>query len=439
MSKRKTELTKKIGEALSKGFRQVIEGGDGMRRAKAGDKVRVVEPIDSYCYYEEDDILTIRKIDIDGDYYVEEHDLVMFEDEFEVIDEGDDEDMTKEKDCNTIKMTLPDGTIIEGTAESLAEMPKLVGSTEASEESDKAVKVGDTIKAVAGDYRSGNAEGEPAVGWYKAGQGLVKIGAYGKVKEVNSDDIVAEFDEDEDGSKAGLSRLNRFTLHRSEYDVVSEGYEKITFKVGDKAKVKSRNVCMHGFYVGDTVEIIGIDSDNPRYIIDNEGSRGYANAENLTKIDSADIEAGDYAKVVGETRYGDIDEGTVVKVVEERVGLYVVDFGQKIELIDGTDFDRAKAGSLEKYEPTDRELSFLRAGRNFGETKKGDIVEVTDYIAGHNVGVIGLVTGVDEEGVALVTAYDGDYGRKKEWYEDDLKLVAPASARVDVEDAIRNV
>src|SRR5690625_269429 len=44
---------------------------------------------------------------------------------FELIEEKGSEDMSKENECNTIKMTMPDGTVIEGTAESLAEMQKL--------------------------------------------------------------------------------------------------------------------------------------------------------------------------------------------------------------------------------------------------------------------------------------------------------------------------
>src|SRR5699024_1290945 len=47
-------------------------------------------------------------------------------DEYEVIiEEKGSEDMAKENGCDTIKMTMPDGTVIEGTAESLAEMQKL--------------------------------------------------------------------------------------------------------------------------------------------------------------------------------------------------------------------------------------------------------------------------------------------------------------------------
>src|SRR5699024_8069267 len=45
--------------------------------------------------------------------------------DFELIEEKGSEDMAKENGCDTIKMTMPDGTVIEGTAESLAEMQKL--------------------------------------------------------------------------------------------------------------------------------------------------------------------------------------------------------------------------------------------------------------------------------------------------------------------------
>lgn len=127
-------------------------------KAKVGDKIRVVTDILSDGRYSNGDILTIRRIDRDGDYYVEEHDIVMFGREFEVIIEEDEECMTKEDECNTIKMTLPDGTIIEGTAESLADMQRFAGGEDAEESSTKErLKLGDFAKVV-GETRYGDID-----------------------------------------------------------------------------------------------------------------------------------------------------------------------------------------------------------------------------------------------------------------------------------------
>src|SRR5699024_1485386 len=100
--------------------------------------------------------------------------------------------------------------------------------------------------------------------------------------------------------------------------------------------------------------------------------------ERVTALEGKDVEEevfseGDYVKVVGETYYGTIgmgfDLGTIAKVGNH----FNRDAGYRIELLDGTDFDRALAESLEKCDLTDREISFLRAGRDIGEVKPGDI------------------------------------------------------------------
>src|SRR5690625_5144345 len=69
---------------------------------------------------------------------------------------------------------------------------------------------------------------------------------------------------------------------------------------------------------------------------------------------------GDYVKVIGETFYGDITEGTYAKVSELNqfeVGLH------RIDLIDGSEFDLAFTNYLEKVEIIEGYYSFIRAGR----------------------------------------------------------------------------
>src|SRR5690625_4661337 len=63
---------------------------------------------------------------------------------------------------------------------------------------------------------------------------------------------------------------------------------------------------------------------------------------------SFDLSVGDYAKVTGLTFFGNITEGSYVKIVE------VIDsYGEyEIELIDGSNYDFAEPEALEKVELT---------------------------------------------------------------------------------------
>src|SRR5690625_1491609 len=131
---------------------------------------------------------------------------------------------------------------------------------------------------------------------------------------------------------------------------------------------------------------------------------------------------GDYVKVIGETLYGDITEGTYAKVNELsqfKDGLH------RIELIDGSEYDLAFTISLEKVELTDGDLSFLKAGREPGEIEKGDIVIGREKCDGRRVFGEVKVVGID---LIDVVNHAGNYfiTNKK-----DVILVAPASARVD--------
>src|SRR5690625_2494352 len=115
---------------------------------------------------------------------------------------------------------------------------------------------------------------------------------------------------------------------------------------------------------------------------------------------------GDYVKVIGETYFGDITEGMYSKIIElnHRGG------GQHIlELIDGSDIDKAPSNSLEKVELTDGDLSFLRAGREPGECRVGDIVEHDDSVWFVNKGLGEVVGMLDDSGSPLVSAknYEG--------------------------------
>ena len=131
---------------------------------------------------------------------------------------------------------------------------------------------------------------------------------------------------------------------------------------------------------------------------------------------------GDYVKVIGETFYGDITEGTYAKVRE----LSQFEDGlHRIELIDGSEYDLAFTISLEKVELTDGDLSFIRAGREPGEIEKGDIVKGSAKYIAH------LFFGETEDvGIDIIGVRDHD-GRYYAASKKDVILVSPASARVD--------
>ncbi len=105
------------------------------RIAEIGERILITEPDMSFGEYDKGDVLKVigHYTDDVKDVLAEGIEVFIGADEYEVIiEEKGSEDMTKESACNTIKMTMPDGTVIEGTAESLAEMYKL--SEEQAEE-----------------------------------------------------------------------------------------------------------------------------------------------------------------------------------------------------------------------------------------------------------------------------------------------------------------
>ena len=153
--------------------------------------------------------------------------------------------------------------------------------------------------------------------------------------------------------------------------------------------------------------------------------------KNQTEGDETEKEfsVGDYVKVVGPTVFNDIKEGAVAKIT--RPSGYDGDY--KIELLDGSDYDFAKPHNLEKVEITDRDLSFLNAGRELNEYKVGDIVRVLLSPIAHPKQSIIEITRVGPDGI-LAKGYDDDTGGVEEYRydEEDLELIVPAESRVDI-------
>lgn len=158
-------------------------------KVKPGDTILITNPVTfTGGKYRKGDVLTVEKVESDGDVYVEEHNVVIFPKEFEVV----------------------------------------------AREIGKDVKVGDTIEVLT-DISGKDVGDKSKVGWSVRGQGVMHTGAKGEVIEVKGEGIYAKFDADQPGKSYNYGRF--FLLH-GEYKVVEEGgkAKKSTFNPGDKVK-----------------------------------------------------------------------------------------------------------------------------------------------------------------------------------------------------------
>lgn len=144
------------------------------------------------------------------------------------------------------------------------------------------------------------------------------------------------------------------------------------------------------------------------------------------------IKVGDYAKVIGETYCNVITEGAIVEVTQEAD----CDGDYRIELIDGSDYDFAKPEALEKIELSEADLVFIENGREPGEYKDGDIVEIianTNYSA-NEVGDIGVVEYISAARTPLVNVRGRRQGRGTNHTAiSDMKIIAFVESRVDID------
>src|SRR5699024_9397246 len=147
-----------------------------------------------------------------------------------------------------------------------------------------------------------------------------------------------------------------------------------------------------------------------------------ATEEEIEAAMTEELSVGDYVKVVGIAHFEIIDEGTIAKIIANKddEGDY------KIELLDGTDYDYAKPELLEKVEISDRELTYVKAGREINHNKVGDIVRVTEGYSGIREGDIGVVTNEQFDGFPKVRVGDCEYFV-------EVELVAPVETRVDMD------
>lgn len=315
----------------------------------------------------------------------------------------------------TIKLTMTDGTVIEGTVEEIAELQMLMDAKPKYKTEDRPAKVGERILIT---------KKFPSEERYDNGDIFV-------VKEERSDgDVRVEIEE-------GI------TVHvfRDEYEVIIEEENGDKSKVydargneikeGDRVKLQVKGEPRHGWgdvsngEIGTVINItdekevvVNFTSDSYWYALPNE-------LINLSVEPSFDLSVGDYAKVTGLTFFGDITEGSYVKIIE------VIDsYGEyEIELIDGSNYDFAEPEALEKVELTDRELTFLKAGRKPGEFKVGDLVEVIDI---HHIFPKNSIVEIVKkyfDGDVLTKGSEGTISHLTK--PEHLKLIAPVEARVD--------
>src|SRR5699024_5933084 len=181
------------------------------REAKVGEKVLIVNEIMSGGVYDNGDILEVTfefgggdvnlKIDDYGDYFV-------VYDEYEVIDEKGDTDLSSLQDeINDLKDEV----------KALKSELEIKAKREAESHNEIGVKVGDRIEVV----RDLMKDMLPFVGWRKLGQGLVKEGAQGVITHVGNDSdgfyVTVKFDDnvtDIDGDRTDT--LDYFVLHVKE-------------------------------------------------------------------------------------------------------------------------------------------------------------------------------------------------------------------------------
>lgn len=311
-----------------------------------------------------------------------------------------------------IKMTLADGTVIEGTAEELAKLQKLfpaengADNIEESEESlvGKYVIFTDTDGA---DLTAGKAYEIK----YEYGDCLDIIDDIGETQTVFKDEQDSRF----------------------AYEIVDEIPE---LQVGDKVKLviadgKKPEFGWGGVSNGDvgvvksiSVEIISVNF--PKQV----GWMALRSELVITDEEFEVFNEGDYAKVIGNTHFGDAEEGDIVKIISD---VAYSEGNYKIELLDGSDYDYAKSSSLEKVELSELDLLFVKNGREIGEFKEGDIAEVLVDVSGSPIGSIVEVQKVNKGSVvakgvstALGEVYSGYLYEPKH-----LKLVALAENRAD--------
>jgi len=367
---------------------------DGVeRKPKPGDKIRIINAHKiTGGRYKNGDILTVKEYQPRGDAIVEhveveEHDIAIYLSEFEFVDESE------------LKPT---------------------------------VNVGDLVKVSGNNAKH---EHRDVAGWGKHSQGLVNYGEIGRVTVVESEGIYVKF-VGKVITTGGYEVEGEFYLEHGEYEPLTF-YDKPA-QVGDKILINEHAWGTGGKYgKGDVLTVKEVREDNVVNVEENDRPISPIEFDIIERSGENEFEettkfkAGDFAKVVGDTHFGGIKKGTVVEICAE------ADYDDDIrfETLNGDDYDFAKAESLEKVNPTERELTFFRAGRNIDEFKEGDVVEVLEDRAlgsENKAGDIGVIKKTYESISDVYDVFVKARGIHYSHVADTLKLVAPVESRVDL-------
>lgn len=140
------------------------------------------------------------------------------------------------------------------------------------------------------------------------------------------------------------------------------------------------------------------------------------------------MKVGDYVRVKdgADSRHGDIEAGTIVKVTD--FGHYIT-HKVRVDLLDGSDYDRFNADDLELVD--EKDVTFAKIGRKPNEFKKGDIVRYTKTNVGVNsLRIVTVHKDTDKGGLTQVDFYPHEHAICTEQSES-LELIAPVESRVD--------
>lgn len=210
----------------------------------------------------------------------------------------------------------------------------------------------------------------------------------------------------------------------------SNGYRKVTGRkteVGDY--VKYSNSPRDYLTAGKYYEIIEIDDSDDPQILDDDGEEYDTwgdTFEVYEKVSEQPLKVGDYAKTLALSRHGSINQDAIVEIVgygevstdhfncrcaiTGHTGLYKPE-----QLVKATEEEVKQAQDVAKW---------AKLGRKPNEYKEGDLVKITEYQHGANLGSIVEVTKVKVKGVDYGTiGYGADFGC--------IELVATVESRVD--------
>src|SRR5699024_8540381 len=297
---------------------------------------------------------------------------------------------------NMAKITLRDGTVIEGTSEAIAELAERLNGEEIEGEGElktvkRAAEVGERVLITEAYIHGGRYDnGDILTVVHDANNDSegVTVDANGMKAYVlhNEYEVIVEDEEDaiEEGDIVKLLSTDEPTLqgfNAGDVCTVTGAYESIIMRgtrleiynadnrlgycspekvvklngkieVGDEVILDAGDdedsYPLNGFYNGVEYKVTDMNPDHEKEgvieIGDNSrGNPGYPRLDQVKLVrkpedieeSTKEFNVGDYAKVVGETYNDDILAGAIVKIYREKD----VDGDYRIDLVDGSDYD----------------------------------------------------------------------------------------------------